>query len=405
MSLRHNHNKPHQTTTISNNTQSIVNNNNNENNKQQQQLTDDKWKKWWIRTASTIVLLFTFISIIYLGHIATSCLIIISNLMVYNEIITLGQKQTMAMYFLIGRVFYGRFTYYFQTSSPEFFGLLSEYHIIISFLLYIFGFIVFVFSLEVGKYKAAFLQIGWVHCIILSTVLQTSLWISNIFQGFIWFILPTGLVMLNDTFAYVFGFFFGKTRLIEVSPRKTWEGFIGGMFSTIIGSYFLSTQLSKFHWMICPKVDFLLHPTTCIPAEIFTKTSTPIGKLILPYFEYFGITSLPFPPIVLHAFVLALFASLVAPYGGFFASGLKRAFGIKDFGNSIPGHGGITDRTDCQFLMGSFTYIYLTTFIRRLPIVSSILSRVSSLSTTDQLEIYYKLQEILVESGTLQLTS
>ena len=50
----------------------------------------------------------------------------------------------------------------------------------------------------------------------------------------------------------------------------------------------------------------------------------------------------------LHAVVLAMFASIIAPFGGFFASGFKRGFKIKDFGDSIPGHGGMTDRMDCQ---------------------------------------------------------
>lgn len=45
--------------------------------------------------------------------------------------------------------------------------------------------------------------------------------------------------------------------------------------------------------------------------------------------------------------MIATFASLIAPFGGFFASGVKRAFRIKDFGDTIPGHGGITDRFDC----------------------------------------------------------
>jgi len=49
-----------------------------------------------------------------------------------------------------------------------------------------------------------------------------------------------------------------------------------------------------------------------------------------------------------HALVLSAFASLIAPFGGFFASGFKRGFKIKDFGDSIPGHGGMTDRMDCQ---------------------------------------------------------
>ena len=59
-----------------------------------------------------------------------------------------------------------------------------------------------------------------------------------------------------------------------------------------------------------------------------------------------------------HIMILATFASLIAPFGGFFASGLKRTFNIKDFGHSIPGHGGMTDRMDCQFIMGFFTFMY-----------------------------------------------
>lgn len=49
--------------------------------------------------------------------------------------------------------------------------------------------------------------------------------------------------------------------------------------------------------------------------------------------------------------MMSCFASLVAPFGGFFASGFKRAFDIKDFGDSIPGHGGMTDRMDCQYVL------------------------------------------------------
>ena len=61
--------------------------------------------------------------------------------------------------------------------------------------------------------------------------------------------------------------------------------------------------------------------------------------------------------------LFATFASLIAPFGGFFASGLKRTFKVKDFGESIPGHGGITDRMDCQFIMGMFTFMYYQSFI------------------------------------------
>lgn len=42
------------------------------------------------------------------------------------------------------------------------------------------------------------------------------------------------MIILNDIWAYVFGFFFGRTPLIQVSPKKTWEGFIGGGVATVI---------------------------------------------------------------------------------------------------------------------------------------------------------------------------
>ena len=62
--------------------------------------------------------------------------------------------------------------------------------------------------------------------------------------------------------------------------------------------------------------------------------------------------------------VLSFFASTIGPFGGFFASGLKRSIKIKDFANLIPGHGGVSDRMDCQIIMGSFTYFYLHSVVK-----------------------------------------
>ena len=56
----------------------------------------------------------------------------------------------------------------------------------------------------------------------------------NLYEGMIWFIFPCFLVIVNDIFAYIWGKIFGKTRLIEISPKKTWEGFIGGALSTLV---------------------------------------------------------------------------------------------------------------------------------------------------------------------------
>jgi phosphatidate cytidylyltransferase len=64
-----------------------------------------------------------------------------------------------------------------------------------------------------------------------------------------------------------------------------------------------------------------------------------------------SILTFPLKRIHFHTFFLGLFASLLAPLGGLFASGFKRAIKIKDFADLIPGHGGLTDRMDCQILM------------------------------------------------------
>ena len=58
-----------------------------------------------------------------------------------------------------------------------------------------------------------------------------------------------------------------------------------------------------------------------------------------------------------------MFAAIIAPFGGFFASGLKRGLKIKDFAESIPGHGGITDRCDCHMVIALFGFVYLTSVV------------------------------------------
>ncbi|KAE8723097.1 cytidinediphosphate diacylglycerol synthase 2 [Hibiscus syriacus] len=104
-------------------------------------------------------------------------------------------------------------------------------------------------------------------------------------------------------------------------------------------------------------------------------------------------------PVQWHALCLGLFASIIAPFGGFFASGFKRAFKIKDFGDSIPGHGGITDRMDCQMVMAVFAYIYLQSFVVREGIsVDMILDQImASLSLEEQQILVMKLGQILQE--------
>ena len=89
---------------------------------------------------------------------------------------------------------------------------------------YVLGFVWFVLSLVKKYYMRQFSLFAWTHVALLMVVTQSYLIIQNMFEGLIWFIMPIMMVVINDCMAYMFGFFFGKTPLIQLSPKKTWEG-------------------------------------------------------------------------------------------------------------------------------------------------------------------------------------
>jgi len=118
------------------------------------------------------------------------------------------------------------------------------------------------------------------------------------------------LIWTNDTFAYFVGVKFGKTKLFErISPKKTWEGSIGGLFFSTIAAYFLSLSFSE-----------------------------------LSISEWLGM-----------ALIVVVFGTL----GDLTESMFKRSLNIKDSGNILPGHGGILDRLDALFISVPFVFFYL----------------------------------------------
>ncbi|MBA0846205.1 hypothetical protein Goarm_022837 [Gossypium armourianum] len=132
----------------------------------------------------------------------------------------------------------------------------------------------------------------------------------------------------------------------------------------------------------------------CDPGPLFKPEYYTLPGWISQWFTWKEISVLP---VQWHALCLGLFASIIAPFGGFFASGFKRAFKIKDFGDSIPGHGGITDRMDCQMVMAVFAYIYLQSFVAREGItVEMILDQIlTNFSFEEQQSLLIKLGQIL----------
>ncbi|KAI5071737.1 hypothetical protein GOP47_0013988 [Adiantum capillus-veneris] len=192
-----------------------------------------------------------------------------------------------------------------------------------------------------------------------------------------WCLFPASLLVINDIAAYTCGRIIGRTPLIKLSPKKTWEGFVGALIVTVSSAFLLADWMGRSPWLTCPRQDLSTGPLSCDPNPSFHSLRS------------------------CHALAYGLFASIVAPFGGFFASGFKRAFRIKDFGDSIPGHGGITDRMDCQMLMAVFSYTYYQSFIAppKLTFVDVLNQALNTLTREQQVELYTSLGKALAFSS------
>jgi phosphatidate cytidylyltransferase len=119
------------------------------------------------------------------------------------------------------------------------------------------------------------------------------------------------LIWTNDTGAYLAGKSLGRTKLFErISPKKTWEGTIGGLILSLIVAYLLSRnfiELSIINWLI-----------------------------------------------------ISVIISITGSLGDLVESMFKRSAGIKDSGKIMPGHGGVLDRFDAVFVSAPFVAAYLS---------------------------------------------
>jgi len=233
----------------------------------------------------------------------------------------------------------------------------------------------FVWSLEEATLKYQISQLTWTVVCLMLVVGQSHFVIQYLYDGFIWVVDPHGLIMVNDIMAYYCGMAMGKKLikrpLTSLSPNKTWEGFTGAMLCTIAFAFFVTPYFIRNEWLICPAGHYNFSTGTCNQRlSVFTPTDYKVPaqysflSSVLPIRDGGVVTLFPFQ---LHAIIFALFASLIAPFGGFLASGIKRAYQIKDYASLFPGHGGFMDRVDCQFMMASFVFVYLITFISPTP--------------------------------------
>lgn len=399
-----------------------------------------KLRSFKVRTISTVALIATFIGVIWSGHVPLMFFILLLQFLVARELFRIAyvaQKskrslpliRTQQWYFFFTAVFwlYLRFiknNLLVEVTSDKTLARLFywalKHHSLISYILYMGGFVGFVLSLKKGIYLQQFAHYAWIHMIILVTTVPSSFFVSNIFAGILWYVLPAFLIVANDICAYLAGFFFGRTPLIKLSPKKTWEGFVGGFLGTLVIAFFLSAYLAQFKWMTCPRKDLTVFKgLDCQVDDVFISTPHTLADLAeyLPEAvvsllrlagsrlppdmqDWLSDVTFPLAPIQLHALSLATFASFIAPFGGFFASGFKRAFHMKDFGDTIPGHGGVTDRFDCQILIAIFAYCYYYSYISKPEVtLGDVLSAATRLNDHDQVLLFGKLGNLLAGEG------
>jgi phosphatidate cytidylyltransferase len=127
-------------------------------------------------------------------------------------------------------------------------------------------------------------------------------------------------IWINDTMAYLVGSFIGRTPLTKISPKKTWEGTIGGMILCVIAIGFLFPLVMGKHLEVsgAPLRTWFIIPAIC-----------------------------------------GVFGTL----GDILESKLKRMADVKDSGSFMPGHGGFLDRFDSLLIAVPFVWLYIKLFV------------------------------------------
>lgn len=139
-------------------------------------------------------------------------------------------------------------------------------------------------------------------------------------------LIPSAIILsiwINDTMAYLVGSVLGKTPLTKISPKKTWEGTIGGIVLCIVTVGFLFSGIPTS--IVVPGLHISFAPESW--------------------------------------FIIAGIAAIAGTFGDLLESKLKRLAGVKDSGTFLPGHGGFLDRFDSMLLATPFVWLYVQLFM------------------------------------------
>lgn len=420
------------------------------------------WEKFLTRACAGFSMLFSFFFIIYRGHLYVCAFVALLQILLFRELVTVRYnayfyiieqniplfRTTQWMWFFLA-IFYTYSDFaldvVMNNTSLHFLKPYAQLQGPFSFLLYAGTFVLTITTMQIGYIRFQLNQLCWTILVLCLIVGQVKYIMHNAYNGLIWFTLPILLVITNDVAAYFCGMTCGRKFIrrpfINLSPNKTWEGFIGGGLFTVLMSWYLSRQMAKHDWLTCPTntIAFMPEKLTCeldpvfheqnyqVPSQIFevlpifivkmipgivdmcsTVAGTTKHVLITPCISgepthvhhHFDLIVSGVLPIQIHAVVLGMFASLVAPFGGYLASGIKRAYGVKDFDSIIPGHGGVMDRMDCQLIMALYTWVHYNTFVRITSVsVPKMLYMFNLMKESEQQQFYSQITANMTEKG------
>lgn len=199
--------------------------------------------------------------------------------------------------------------------------------------------LIFACQIFVEDFDAA--DVGRCFMIILYISLGFSSITILLFSGLRFIIYMILIACCTDIFALVFGINFGKHKLCpKISSKKTWEGAIGGTaVAAIVGALFALFYDKFGHYFV-------------------------IGATPIRFFEgVFDVDKMPAAVLVIFTIVLTILISIASQCGDLICSKFKRTYGIKDFSQVFPGHGGILDRFDST-LFASIVFLCLISIVR-----------------------------------------